>query len=233
MGLHVGVVDSGWNAEKDDPRILPGVSVETTEGANFIFCENTNDEIGHGTLVSEIILEHAPMAKIVPIKIFRDRLSTQTSILIAAINWAIMNRLPLVNLSLGTADQDAAAELFEVCARAEQQGTIIVAAARDDALTLPARLSPVVGVRCAEALNYGQLVFCDGGIVDCFAKGVQRRGRHMAGAGRLVAAASYAAPEVTGRIARYFSDGGVRRIAEVRTFLRGEAYRDLRRFSRV
>lgn len=126
--LVVGVIDSGVHA--DHPHVG-----DVAAGARFDprGCADSDciDRLGHGTAVAAAIQDLAPGVRICPLKVFDRRLDAPVETLVAAIDWATEHALPLVNLSLGTADRSRAGALADAVGRAHAAGTIIVAAGSD------------------------------------------------------------------------------------------------------
>ena len=89
------------------------------------------DRLGHGTAVAAAIQELAAAAHVCPLKVFDGTLDTSIEALVAAIDWAAVHELPLVNFSLGTRDRARAVALTEAIGRARTAGTIVVAAGSD------------------------------------------------------------------------------------------------------
>ncbi len=141
--LVVGVIDSGVHA--DHPHVGAVVA-----GAAFsprgVASPDCIDRLGHGTAVAAAIQDLAPGVRICPLKVFDRRLDAPVETLVAAIDWAAEHRLPLVNLSLGTADRSRVGALADAVGRAHAAGTIIVAAGSDAGIDwLPGSLG-VAGV---------------------------------------------------------------------------------------
>src|SRR6266404_7872067 len=94
-GLKIAVIDSGVNA--GHPHIcapIHSVAIDPDDDAE--------DTLGHGTAVTAAIQDKAPGAEYYAIKLFGSTLRTTTRRLIEVIEWAIDQRMDLVNLSLGT-----------------------------------------------------------------------------------------------------------------------------------
>jgi subtilisin family serine protease len=97
----VAVIDSGIHPDHphiDATRLLPGVSVD----AEGMVSPGALDQLGHGTAVAAAILEKAPQARLLPVRLFQDRLSTNGLALSAAIDWCVaQGGMDIINLSLG------------------------------------------------------------------------------------------------------------------------------------
>ena len=145
--LVVGVIDSGVHA--NHPHIGA-----VTDGAAFDRHGHPHpdcvDRLGHGTAVAAAIQDLAPGVRICPLKVFDRQLDAPLEALVAAIDWAAGHALPLVNLSLGTADHSRAEALADAVGRAHAAGTIVVAAGSDGGVDwLPGSLR-IAGVVRAE-----------------------------------------------------------------------------------
>jgi subtilisin family serine protease len=140
QGVRVGVIDTGVDFSHSFLKdcLESGVNISDPDSA-------PHDDEGHGTHVAGIIHQIAPLAKIVPIKVL-DRFGSGSAREIAAgINWAIEQRLQVLNLSIG-ADLDDD-EVFMALKRAQEQGILVALAAGNDSSsrpTFPARYTAVL-----------------------------------------------------------------------------------------
>ena len=126
--LVVGVIDSGVHAAHPHiGAVAPGAAFDP-RGRSSPDCV---DRLGHGTAVAAAIQDLAPGVRICPLKVFDRRLDAPVETLVAAIGWAAEHALPLVNLSLGTADRSRAGALADAVGRAHAAGTTVVAAGSD------------------------------------------------------------------------------------------------------
>lgn len=126
--LVVGVIDSGIHADHPHIGSVAAGAAFDPRGRASLDCI---DRLGHGTAVAAAIQDLAPCAQVCPLKVFDRRLDAPVETLVAAIDWAAEHALPLVNLSLGTADRSHAEALADAARRAHAAGTIIVAAGSD------------------------------------------------------------------------------------------------------
>jgi thermitase len=129
-GIKVAVIDSGIDLNHP---VFAGKLSASTEFWDYVGKDATpQDEAGgngygHGTAVAGIILQVAPRAKILPIRVLKPDGSANTSDVIAAIGRAVNNGANIINLSLGTGGYDQS--LMDICAWANNNGVRIVAAA--------------------------------------------------------------------------------------------------------
>lgn len=126
-GVRVAVVDSGVHAEHPHigQRIAGGIGVDVAGRQTF----DVVDRLGHGTAVVAAILEKAPDATVVPVKVFDGQLTTSPEALRVAIDWAVFTaRVDVVNLSVGVANPAHEAILAATVAQAVAAGVLLVAA---------------------------------------------------------------------------------------------------------
>jgi hypothetical protein len=106
------------------------------------------DRLGHGTAVIAVNREKAPAAQIYAVKVFDRSLRAEIAALQASLEWAVEQRVHIVNLSLGTAEEAHEAVLGGCVERATAAGVLIVSALRtpEGASFLPGRLEGVLPV---------------------------------------------------------------------------------------
>ena len=138
----MAVIDTGIDLENTifEPCVLRG----------WDFGDNDNepqDENGHGTEVSSIILALAPECRILPLKINLDGGDTFTTAdLVEGIYYAFSLGARVINLSL-TVDQNSEA-VSEAIRAAYGAGSLVVAAAGNDSgeVAFPASMDEVIAV---------------------------------------------------------------------------------------
>lgn len=141
----VAVIDSG--VHPNHPHVN-GVAGGIGMDARGQLQSDYLDRIGHGTAVAAAIKEKAPAADLYAIRIFDTRLAASLAALVAAIRWAVSERVDVINLSLGTANAAHAPALCEAAAEAKDHRVAIVAARDDDGIAwLPGSLPGVVPVQ--------------------------------------------------------------------------------------
>jgi len=144
-GVRIAVIDSGVNPAhphvggvSGGTRISSNASISSTDYLDFI---------GHGTAVTAAIREKAPDAQLYAVKVFDRTLTTNIEVIVKAIEWCVDHEMDVVNLSLGTANNEHRVSIERAAARAEEKGTVLVAAREmSGALSLPGCLPSVIGV---------------------------------------------------------------------------------------
>ena len=141
--LRIAVLDSGINPlHSHVGRLAAGVNL-AAEGK----LEDTLDHLGYGTAVAALIHALAPEATIVPVRIFDKTLSTTLPSLVRALEWCAANSIQIINLSLGTTDENHREPFVNAVAHIAATGAVLVAPyAMEEKLLLPGTLPGVVGV---------------------------------------------------------------------------------------
>jgi hypothetical protein len=143
-GVRIAVVDSGVHAAH--PHV-GGVSGGVGIHADGTRADEYVDRLGHGTAVAAAVREKAPDAELLAVKVFDRALATTGPALVAAIDWAAQQGVHLINLSLGTTNQEHGPALEAAVARAADLGVIVISAApQSDHAWLPGSLDGIVSV---------------------------------------------------------------------------------------
>lgn len=144
LGARIAVIDSGVNARHPHIVSLAGGISVLPGGIEEGSC---SDVLGHGTAVMAAIQEKAPQAQYFAVKVFHSGLRTSTECLLTAIEWAIEQRMDVVNLSLGTRNLTQVARFEKVVANAAKNKVLLVAARDAESQPcLPGSLPGVFGV---------------------------------------------------------------------------------------
>ena len=143
-GVRIAVIDSG--VHPDHPHI-GGIGARVAFDDAGAEHADAVDRLGHGTAVTAAIHEKAPEAALMAVKIFNRSLVTTSAALVAAIRWSIDAGADLINLSLGSTNQDRRTALEDLVADATNRGVFIVAAAPTaEQRWLPGALAGVIAV---------------------------------------------------------------------------------------
>ncbi|WP_315080663.1 S8 family serine peptidase [uncultured Clostridium sp.] len=147
--LKVAIIDDGVNRELFNfnkniinYKILDGKII-------YDFEQNTKCEISHGTICTYIFYNYASNYELYSIKIIENLESgTEIKNLIIALQWCLENDIQLINMSIGTTNFNDFIYLEKYINKLCESGIIIVAACRNNgAITYPACLHNVIGVR--------------------------------------------------------------------------------------
>jgi subtilisin family serine protease len=142
-GVRVAVIDSGVNPRHPHVNgVAGGIAIGLTLRADAYL-----DGLGHGTAVLAAIKEKAPEAEYYAVRIYFRSLRTDIDFLLKAIDWAIDEKMDVINLSLGTPTVSHRCRLLAAVERATDSGVLLVAASEMDGVAaLPGSLPGVIGV---------------------------------------------------------------------------------------
>ncbi|MGL4610719.1 MAG: S8 family peptidase [Trueperaceae bacterium] len=145
--MKVAVLDTGIDLQHE---IFQGSLAPSSEWKDFVDNDanpqeggsSTDAGYGHGTAVAGIILQVAPKATILPIRVLAPDGSGDLDDVVAAIEWAVDKGANIINLSLGSAENTNA--LTKMVEYAASKQVLIVASVGNDGeaegVTYPASL---------------------------------------------------------------------------------------------
>ena len=224
-GVRVAVVDSG--IVQDHPKIGPvsgGVALTSGADGTVVYGDDYADCAGHGTACAGIIRRKAPEAALYSIRVFDETLSTHARLLIAAVDWAIVQGMDLVHLSLGTTDVAFRDAFVTVCRKATERGTILVSAEHNEGRdSYPASLPEVIGVRAGNVRGMYDYHYRPGADIECIARGDPQRVCWREPPEIMMGGTSFAAPHITGLIALILQANSGASLNEVRGILKSHA----------
>jgi subtilisin family serine protease len=204
-GIRVAIVDSGIDAEH--PSLLGKVkeSVEAVaEGGRLVFRPSISGDVaGHGTACAGIISSIAPDAELCSIKVLGSKASGSGEMFLAGLDYAIKQRMQVINLSLGTTKPRYFGPLHDLLDRAYLAGCMVVAAANN--LPQPSYpsvfSSSLVSVVKSEATDPFQFGYRYGEVIELAAPGVQVKTTWPGGGFRQLTGNSFACPHISAIIA--------------------------------
>ncbi|MEZ4630557.1 MAG: S8 family serine peptidase [Deinococcales bacterium] len=136
-GIVVAVIDTGLDLNHP---VFAGRLVANNKWRDYIDNDyypmeaSSGSGRGHGTSVASIILQIAPKAKIMPIRVLDALGKGDTDDVISAIDWAISNGANVINLSLGTYSSVSAMQSV-IDYASYYRGVYVIASAGNDANT--------------------------------------------------------------------------------------------------
>lgn len=170
------VIDSGIHSKLITDYNVEGIRIYA-ENDSFIVDENIQDNYGHGTAVSNIILSHSG-CKVFMLKIFNGEESIDENILIYSLKYIKDNiDCKIINLSLGLKLCGRKEELYEICKQLCLKNIIIVSAFDNDGcMSYPATFECVIGVSNSyKCKNICDFEYVKGESVNILAKGGLQR----------------------------------------------------------
>jgi subtilisin family serine protease len=227
-GIDVAVVDSGIDHDHPDAAgpWMPGVALTWDRDAQTVVAEEGphEDLYGHGTACAAIIRRAAPASRIVSVRVLGSRLSGKGEVFAAGLRWAIEHGARVVNLSLSTGKSEMFGLFHEVADQAAHAGVVLVCAMNNVmAPTFPSEFSSVISVAACDGHDPFRLLANPSPPADFGAPGLDLELAWLDG-GRIVATGnSFAAPHVTGLVARLLSKHPALTPYQVKAVLRSVA----------
>ncbi len=227
-GIHVAVVDSGVDA--NHPAIAGRVErwaafEQVAEGEIRCTTEPHGDAMGHGTACADIILRLAPEARIVSVNVMGRKLRGKGPVFAEALRWVVQQPdIQVVNLSLGSTKAEIAKLFYEISDVAYFRKTILVTAANNMPVqSFPSLYASVLSVACHPGQDPYEFFYNPTPPPEFGAPGVDIKAAWKDGATLAVTGNSFAAPHITGLIAKILSKHPGLTPFEVKTILRATA----------
>ncbi|MCS7069123.1 MAG: S8 family serine peptidase [Meiothermus sp.] len=211
QGIKVAVLDTGIDLAHPQflGRLAPVAEHYDFVGRDFVPQEQAGAMYGHGTGVASLILQVAPRATILPIRVLNGDGAGTVADVISGIQHAINMDAKIINLSLGSTENNAA--LKAIVDTATAQGRYVVASAGntgDSNVTYPAAwaktgsnqqfLLSVGSVSSALAMS---LFSCSGTVLEFVAPGEGVAGAYPDLRYASYRGTSFATPQVSGALA--------------------------------
>jgi len=203
-GVRVAVIDSGIDAEHPAIGGVQGYA-EIVEGTGGLALNTAvhNDVYGHGTACAGIIRAAAPDCELYSVRALKSQLTGGGAVFIAAIRWAIEQRMQVCNLSLGTTKRELFAALHELTDRAYHRNVMLVSAANNMPIaSFPSTYASVFSVASHGEPDSALFFYNPEPPAEFGARGINVRVAWQAGGWSTVTGNSFAAPHITGLIAR-------------------------------
>ena len=223
--IRVAVLDSGVDASHVAVGALSGyLSVRVaSDGVSFSTAPHA-DAFGHGTACAGIIRTLAPECELYSVKVLGSALSGRAAALTAGLRWAIENGIHVCNLSLGTTRRELHAELHELTDLAYSCNVMLVAAANNVPVpSYPSSCRSVIAVAAHRDADPHRISYLAQPAAEFGARGMDVPVAWLDGGWRTMSGNSYAAPHVTGIVARILGKNPGLRPFELRAILRALA----------
>jgi subtilisin family serine protease len=210
-GVKIAVLDSGVETShprlngldlSDDLAIVDqGFQLSTVPGQG-------RDVFGHGTAIAGILRELAPEAEIGSFRVLGEHLRSRTLIIREGVRLALERGYQILNCSFGCGREDQVMLYKDWIDEAYVQGRHIVASCNNENFMRrewPGHFPSVVTVNFADC-HHSTGFFCRlGQLVEFAARGQDLEVAWLGGGRKNVTGSSFAAPHVTGLLARLIS----------------------------
>jgi subtilisin len=226
-GITVAVVDSGVDAAHPAVGAVGravALQLDPETGEVTSTEEPHGDLFGHGTACAGIIRRAAPDAVIWSVRVLGRRLTGKGLVFAAGLRWAIAQGARVVNLSLSTGRDDYFGLFHEIADEAAFAGVVLVCAVNNvPAPTYPAQFSSVISVAAHDGHDPFDLDANPAPPTDFGAPGIDVQVPWLDGATIVATGNSFAAPHVSGLVARMLSKHPHLTPYEIKTVLRAVA----------
>ena len=207
LGVKVAILDTG---------IAPHEDLVVAGGASFVsYTTSYADDQGHGTHVAGIIgarnnttgiVGVAPNASLYAVKVLQSDGTGYLSDLVAGVEWAISNKMDIINMSLGTPTDSYT--MHQVIDKAYANGVLVVAAAGNaggdgtkNTVEYPAKYSSAIAVAATDSSNLRASFSSTGSEVEVSAPGVGILSTYLNNGYVTMSGTSMATPFVAGQLA--------------------------------
>jgi subtilisin family serine protease len=203
-GVKLAVIDSGIDAGHPAVGHVEGY-VSVSEGPDGpVFDVAPHDDVfGHGTACAGIIRALAPDCELYSVQVLGPRLSGKGTVFAAGLRWAIEHGIRICNLSLGTTRADFFGLFHELADLAYFRNVILVTAANNMPIpSFPSLYSSVVSVAAHAGMDSELVLWNPEPPVEFWASGIDVRVAWRGGGFITATGNSFAAPHVSGLVAR-------------------------------
>lgn len=211
QGIKVAVLDSGVEISHpalDNLRLADDLAVVDAGIQLEIVPGGGRDVFGHGTAVCDIIHRLAPEAQIGSIRVLGAQLRSQTAIIREGARQALDRGYHILNCSFGCGREDQVLRYKDWIDEAYVGERHIVAACNNHDFSKrewPGHFPTVITVNFARTNNPETFLFRPGQMVEFAALGQDVEVAWLGGGRKIVTGSSFAAPHLTGLLARMLS----------------------------
>lgn len=225
-GVRVAIVDSG--VDGDHPRVggvADAVALEARDDGGIDTITGPHEDLyGHGTACAGIVRDIAPDVELVSVRVLGRELTGQGRVLAAGIEWCLEHDVQVVNLSLSSRSEAMKLRLHELADAAAFRGVMLVCAANNvRAPSYPSTFSPVFSVAAIATDDPGRILVNPTPPVEYGARGQDVEVAWRGGTTLVSTGNSFAAPVVSGHLARLLSRHPGLSVAEAKSVLRAVA----------
>ncbi len=225
-GVKVAVIDSGIDGTHPHLHGTVQGYVAVYEKNGSIICDRGphEDSCGHGTACAGIIRTIAPDCELYSVKVLGKGLVGKGPAFLAGLQWAIEHGMHVCNMSLGTTKKDFFAALHELVDLAYFQNISLIAAANNLPVpSYPSMFAEVISVAAHAENDQDRFYYNPTPPVEFGALGVNVKVPWLKGQSITATGNSFAAPHVTGFVAKILEKFPGSTPFQVKTVLRSLA----------
>jgi len=209
--VRIAILDSGVDVNHpaiDASKIEDQYVITDGEFGMEINSDESGDLFGHGTAIAYLIQQIAPEATIGSFKVFESKEGGKAALIQGAVEAAIDEDYHIINCSFGTAARSIIFKAFKTWIDAAYIADVhVVTACNNNNYARPewpAHFTSVIAVNMGRAKK-DDFYYRDGYMVEFFAKGERVKVPWLENEWKTVTGSSYAAPVLSGQVARLLS----------------------------
>jgi subtilisin len=222
-GVKVAVLDSGIDATHPEVGPVRGyVAIREDDSGQLVYdTEPHDDGIGHATACASVIRSLAPSCELYSVKVLGAGNTGMAPVFAAGLRWALDNGMNVCNLSLGTTNREFFGVFHELADRAYFSNIALVTAANNMPFpSFPSLYSSVISVASHAKQDPYTFYYNPNPPVEFGALGIDVRvawinHTHITATGN-----SYAAPHISGLVAKILGKHPKLTVFQLKTILR-------------
>lgn len=221
--VKVAVIDSGIDATHPDVGPLQGyVAIREDEGGQIVYdTQPHGDSVGHATACASVIRSLAPSCELYSIKVLGTGNAGSGPVFAAGLRWALDNGMNVCNLSLGTTHREYFGLFHELADRAYFANIALVTAANNLPFpSFPSLYSSVISVASHAIQDPYTYYYNPNPPVEFGALGIDVRLAWINHTQITATGNSYAAPHITGLVAKILGKHPQLAVFQLKTILR-------------
>ena len=225
-GVKVAVIDSGIDADHPAIGTVQGyVAVSENAAGELVFTEAQHADLyGHGTACAGIIRALAPACELYSVRVLDENLTGRAKIFAAGLRWAIEAGMDVCNLSLSTGRAEFFGLFHELADLAYFRHIPLVCAVNNvPAPSYPSLYAAVLSVAAHEGRDPESVSYNPAPPVEFGAPGIDVPVAWKESATITATGNSFAAPHVSGLVARLLGKHPGLTVFQVKTVLRALA----------
>jgi len=225
-GVKVAVLDSGIDAGHPaiGGRVEGYLSITPVPDGFELDDDPHRDAYGHGTACAGIIRSIAPDCELYSVKVLGSRLTGRGTVFLEGLHWAVENGMHVCNLSMGSTKKELYGFFHEVTDLAYFQNVVLVTAANNMPITsFPSLYASVISVASHDLQDPYRFYYNPRPPVEFGAPGIDVRVAWLDGEWVTATGNSFAAPHITGIVAKILGKHPGLTIFQVKTILRALA----------
>ena len=205
--MKICILDSGVNTSRFPDAKINGIGINVC-GGQYETVPAFQDELGHGTAITSIILQEYPDAEIFCVKIFDTSMQIDADRLVFAVSYVAENiDCDLLNISAGITLIQNYSALQALIGKLMQKGIFVISAFDNDGvMSYPAAMPEVIGVDTGRGLK--GWVLHEDDVIDVIVPEKYYRVKWVNPDHTIIKGTSFACAQVTGVIAGIIAQDG-------------------------